>query len=621
MAAIDIPEVLKFIDSTPPFSGLTHTQQKQLLSGVEMTYARQGEKMNLEGNQATLHLIRRGACEIRSAKGGLVDKLADGDCFGISTVLEQNPDGLQVLVLEDSLIYRFQKEGFQQLLQESEEFALFFAHARSSRLRKLSRAHATDLAAPALQLSTAISQIMSRNLISAGVQDTVQQAAAIMTEARVSSILVLQEQRLVGIVTDRDLRSRVLAIGASADLPLSEIMTCSPTSIDAKSLVMHAQTLMSEKNIHHLPVTEGDGVPVGMVTAADLLRHQELSPLLLINQINRQTDITSLREVCQQLNTLIVNLILTDMKTTDLGNVIAAISDSLTRRIIELGMDRYGPAPLPFQFLVFGSQARKDQSLGSDQDNGMMLSRQPNADEAEYFAKLAQFVCDGLAQCGIRSCPGDIMASNPKWRMTQEGWQQAFANWIEASSPSSLLNASIFFDIRCVYGEDDGVQQLLQNMQARVAKSSLFLATLTRAATVTKPPIGFFRNFLLESSGEHKHQLDLKHQGLALINDLARIYGLGCKRYHVGTKERLEQAAREKLMGLDVARNLMDAWDELNELRLQAQRQHWQNTGEPSAYLDPSELSSLERKHLKSTFAIIADGQTAALQRYARGYA
>ncbi|CUB06346.1 DUF294 nucleotidyltransferase-like domain-containing protein [Marinomonas fungiae] len=621
MAAIDIPEVLKFIDSTPPFSGLTHTQQKHLLGGVELTYARQGEKMNLEGSHATLHLIRRGACEIRSAKGGLVDKLADGDCFGIATVLEQNPDGLQVVVLEDSLIYRFQKSGFQQLLQESEEFALFFAHTRSSRLRKLSRAHATDLAAPALQLSTPISQIMSRNLITAAAHDTVQQAAATMTEARVSSILVLQEQRLVGIVTDRDLRSRVLAVGASADLPLSEIMTREPASIDARNLVMHAQTLMSEKNIHHLPVTEGQNIPVGMITAADLLRHQELSPLLLINQINRQTDITSLREVCQQLNTLIVNLILTDMKTTDIGNVIAAISDSLTRRIIELGMDRYGPAPLPFQFLVFGSQARKDQSLGSDQDNGMMFSRQPNAEESQYFAKLSQFVCDGLAQCGIRTCPGDIMASNPKWRMTQEGWQQAFANWIEASSPSALLNASIFFDIRCVYGDDTGVQQLLQNMQARVAKSSLFLATLARAATVSKPPIGFFRSFLLESSGEHKNQLDLKHQGLALINDLARIYGLGCKRYHVGTKERLEQAAREKLMGLDIARNLMDAWDELNELRLQAQRQHWQNTGEPSAYLDPSELSSLERKHLKSTFAIIADGQTAALQRYARGYA
>lgn len=621
MAAIDIPEVLKFIDNTPPFSSLSLAQQKQLLVGVELTYARQGEKLNLEGETATLHLIRRGACEIRSAKGGLVDKLADGDCFGVASVIEQNPDGLQVVVLEDSLIFRFKKAGFQELVQVSEDFALFFAHTRSSRLRKLSRAHATDLATPALQLSTPISQIMTRTLVTAAVSDTVQQAAATMTEARVSSILVLDQSKLVGIVTDRDLRSRVLAVGVSSDQPLENIMTRTPASIDAKSLVMHAQTLMSERNIHHLPVVELDGVPVGMITAADLLRHQELSPLLLINQINRQQDVESLQKVCQQLPTLIVNLILTDMKTTDIGSVIAAISDSLTRRIIELGIEQYGMPPFAFQFLVFGSQARKDQSLGSDQDNGMMLSQEPTKEQAEYFAHLAQFICTGLAQCGIKTCPGNIMASNPQWRLTQAGWDKAFANWIEASSPSSLLNASIFFDIRCVYGDDSGVQKLLENMQARVVKTSLFLATLTRTATATKPPLGFFRKFLLESSGEHKHQLDLKHQGLALINDLARIYGLGCKRYHVATKDRLEQAAREKLMGLDIARNLMDAWDELNELRLQAQRQHWQNTGQPSAYLDPSELSSLERKHLKSTFAIIADGQAAALQRYARGYA
>ena len=621
MAAIDVPEVLKFIDNTPPFSGLDTAQQKRLLTGVELIYVRQGETLHLLDEHATLHLIRRGACEIRSDKGGLVDKLADGDCFGVSSVLAQNPDRLQVVVLEDSLLYRFKKSCFQEIVQEDDEFALFFAHTRSSRLRKLSRAHATDLATPALQLSTPIGQIMSRDLITATSDETVQQAAARMTEHRVSSILIVDQTRLVGIVTDRDLRSRVLAAGVSSAAELSTIMTQTPAAIDEKSLVMHAQTMMSERNIHHLPVIRSDVVPVGMVTAADLLRHQELSPLLLINQINRQGSTEALAKVCQQLPTLIVNLILTDMNTADIGSVIAAISDSLTRRLIELGIALYGESPMAFQFLVFGSQARKDQSLGSDQDNALMLERAPTEEEQAYFARLGHFVCDGLAQCGVRSCPGDIMASNPKWRLTYQEWELAFTRWIDTSSPSALLNVSIFFDIRCVYGDDQPVLDLIAATQRRVAKSSLFLATLTRTATASKPPLGFFRNFLLESSGEHKNQLDLKHQGLALINDLARIYGLGCQHYCVATKDRLEQAAREGLMGNDLARNLMDAWDELNELRLQAQRQHWQQNHPPSGYLDPSALSSLERKHLKATFAIIADGQAAALQRYARGYA
>jgi CBS domain-containing protein len=317
----------------------------------------------------------------------------------------------------------------------------------------------------------------------------------------------------------------------------------------------------------------------------------------------------------------VVNLIATDMPPSDLGKVIAAISDSLTRRLIELAFEQFGRPPMPFQFLVFGSQARQDQSLGSDQDNGLMLSRTPTADEAAYFAQISAFICDGLAQCGIKLCPGDIMATNPKWRLTQEGWKKEFINWVQSSAPSALLQASIFFDIRCVYGAQEPVDAVIHAMQAEVAKNSLFHATLTKSALTSKPPIGFFRNFLLESSGEHKHQMDLKHQGLALINDLARIYGLACKRYKVSTKARLEQAAREKLLSSDVARNLMEAWDELNGLRLEAQRRHFQAHGEASAYVDPSELSPLERKHLKATFAIISEGQSAAQQRFARGYA
>ena len=625
MAAIDVSEVQKFLLSTPPFSNLSSAQVATLLNGMSLSYVRQGQTLTLVGESATLHLIRRGACEIRTPKGSLVDQIADGECFGVSSVLAQNPDGLEIVAMEDSLVYRFAKDAFLSVLGQSEPLTLFFQHTQHHRSRKLSRTQGSDINTPALQLSTPIEQVMARQLIQASPEESVQTAAKRMTEARVSSILIVdandETKRLVGIVTDRDLRSRVLALGMSSELSLSEVMTCKPASLLPDSLVMQAQTMMSEHNIHHLPVVTPDGVPVGMVTAADLLRHQELSPILLINQIHRQATVEQLAQVCKQWPTLIVNLILTDMKPADIGKVLAAVSDNLTRRLIELAIVKLGQPPLPFQFLVFGSQARKDQSLGSDQDNGLMLSRAPTAPESEYFADLSSFVCDGLSACGIRLCPGNIMASNPDWRMTQAQWQQVFANWITSAAPSALLNASIFFDIRCVYGDEKALLALLNGMQKDVAKNSLFLASLTRSALASKPPLGFFRHFLLESSGEHKHQLDLKHQGLALINDIARLYGLACRTYRVGTIKRLEQAIREKLISEDIAHNLMDAWDELNGLRLDAQRRHWQATGKASAYLDPSVLSPLERKHLKTTFATIKDAQEIVLQRFARGYA
>lgn len=624
MAAIDIPEVHKFIEAIPPFSGLSLLERKQVLTGVSMLYVRQGQTLVLKDDAATVHLIRRGACEIRTPKGGLVDQIADGECFGVSSVMAQNPDGLQVVAMEDSLVYRFDKTRFIEMLEKSEAFGLFFEHTQHNRLRKLTRSQSNELASPALQLSTPVAHIMTRQLIQATPEETVQTIAMRMTEARVSSILVVAEGHLQGIVTDRDLRSRILAVGGSSSSLVADVMTASPVTLSPDSLVMQAQTLMSESNIHHLPIVDEEHQAVGMLTAADLLRHQELSPLLLINLIHRQQSVESLARVCKQWPTLIINLIVTDMKAADVGKVLATVSDNLTRRLIELALEKLGPAPMDFQFLVFGSQARRDQSLGSDQDNGLMLEREPSTEERLYFADLSEFVCQGLGLCGIRLCPGNIMASNPEWRRTTDGWQQAFSRWIKSSAPSALLHASIFFDIRCVYdngkSEGEAVKNLIKAMQLEVSKNSVFLATLTRSALVTKPPLGFFRHFLLESSGEHKHQLDLKHQGLALINDLARLYGLSCQTYRAGTLDRIEQAIREKLISVDTARNLMDAWDKLNGLRLEAQSRHFQATGKASAYLDPKDLSPLERKHLKTTFSIISEVQDVAQQRFLRGY-
>ena len=626
MAAIDIPEVHKFIEATPPFSSLSALERKQLLTGVSMLYVRQGQTLVLKEEAATVHLIRRGACEIRTPKGGLVDQIADGECFGVSSVMAQNPDGLQVVAMEDSLVYRFDKERFMETLEKSEAFGVFFEHTQHNRLRKLSRSQSNELASPALQLSTPVAHIMTRQLILARPEETVQTIAMRMTEARVSSILVVEDERLLGIVTDRDLRSRILALGGSSSALVKDTMTLNPVSLLPDALVMQAQTIMSESNIHHLPIVDEECRAVGMLTAADLLRHQELSPLLLINQIHRQHSIEDLARVCKQWPTLIINLIVTDMKPADVGKVLATVSDNLTRRVIELALEKFGPAPMEFQFLVFGSQARCDQSLGSDQDNGLMLERKPTTEESQYFAELSEFICQGLALCGIRLCPGNIMASNPEWRLTRDDWRKAFETWIKSSAPSALLNASIFFDIRAIYGNshDSGgsnaVSALIKSMQLEVSKNSMFLATLTRTALASKPPLGFFRHFVLESSGEHKNQLDLKHQGLALINDLARLYGLSCKTYRAGTLDRIEQAIREKLISVDTARNLIDAWDKLNGLRLEAQSRHWQTTGKASAYLDPKDLSSLERKHLKTTFGIISDVQDVAQQRFLRGY-
>ena len=663
MSAIDVQEVVKFLQNTVPFDVLSEPDLRRLVEALDVIYIRQNQRLSL-GTQAPnvlplndLHIIRRGAFEIQCAKGGLVDKLADGECFGVSSVLDNNPEGLYVVALEDSLVFRLDKESFLALTKNNTDFALFFANTRVKRLSLLSKSlqqeqvkidskvipdiptvasvasnpvindttlreqdkHAQDRANPAMQLSLPLHQIMSRQLVKTTADTSIRLAALQMTGARVSSLLIVEGETLIGIITDRDLRSRVLAKGVSTDLPVANIMTRKPTFLDQSSLCIHAQLLMSERNIHHLPIVDDEQKPVGIITATDVLRNQQTSPLLMVSEINRQKSVDALAQVAQRLPRLIINLVAGDINPADMGEVLASITDNLTRRLIELAISELGKPPMQFNFLVFGSQARKEQSLGSDQDNGIMLERQGDEREMAYFKALAEFVCHGLNECGIPFCPGNIMSSNPECRLTKAQWMKKIAYWVESNSPQAILNASIFFDMRSVYGPEDAMQALTDLLQAKAVKNSIFMATLTKNAIASRPPLGFFRDFVLEHSGEHKNKLDLKHQGLALINDLARLYSFATSKYQVSTLKRLDWIVKEGLLSSDYVSNLQDAWEYLSSLRLEAQQASWQKTGQASAFLDPSSLSPLERKHLKITFKTIVEAQDVAQNKFAKG--
>jgi len=571
-----------------------------------------------EDSVPVLHVIRRGAFEIPSSDDHLVDRIADGECYGISTVIENNPEGFSVVALEDSLVYQISIATFQSLCANNSQFNDFFHQTRENRLRKLSTSK-NEVLAPSMQLNQSIRSLMSDQIVHISKQSIVTEAALVMTEKRVSSIVILEHKRLVGIVTDRDLRSRILAQGLTGETLVADIMTENPVTLDENSLTIHAQLLMSERNIHHLPIVNKHLEPVGVLTATDLLRSQQLSPVLMVSEINRQTSYETLPDILSRLSKLINNLVLSEVKPSDIGEVIAAVADSLARHIIKLFVAAEGEPPMPFNLLAFGSQARFDQSLGSDQDNALMLARAPNEDELQYFLRLGKRLSDVLNDCGFDYCPGNIMASNPEWIMTQQQWQQKFQKWIDIPAPKALLNASIFFDIRNIYGEEPPVKQLQKDMLERAKKNKIFIATLTMGALRRRAPLGFFRNFVLDRSGSNTDQLDLKHHGLALINDLARIYALASGSSETATIQRLRASHRLGVLPKEHAKNLEDGWEFLSELRLQAQQSSWQDSGHAKAFMDPSTLSDLERRHLKSTFRVITHAQESAQSAFARG--
>ncbi|WP_086933469.1 DUF294 nucleotidyltransferase-like domain-containing protein [Agarilytica rhodophyticola] len=680
MSTVDIQEVVKFLRSTTPFAQLEYEDVQHLVSTLDVIYIPKEGCVKFGNNEQQasifdgLYIIRRGAFEVSDSGGALVDKIADGECFGILSVLpsdaEPASEAFEATALEDSLLFRLPKKDFQVLAHKSRIFADFFADTGAKRLDKLflNRQNVTvtdtsDIEAkkntrnPSLtdkpmaydsmadqsvssqswdvkdsgqQLSLPVTHIMSSNLIMVSPDCSIQDAAATMTRTRVSSILVVENNNLVGIVTDRDLRSRVLAAGLSPSKPVKAVMTKQPIVLHSSALSMTAQLLMSENNIHHLPIVDKsinkdvdnsthNMTPIGIVTVTDVLRHQQLSPLLMVSEINRQPSIEGLVNVCSRLPKLIKNLTQVNINPVDMGEILASITDNLTRRLIALAIDTFGSPPMRFNFLVFGSQARKDQSLGSDQDNGLMLEREPLHNEVKYFNDLARFICDALDKCGIPLCPGNIMATNPQCCLTQTQWQQKFIQWMDSASPKSLLKASIFFDVRNIHGPSHSVDSLTELIQVYAKKNSIFLATLTRNSTQLRPPLGFFRDFVLEHTGEHKNTLDLKHQALSLINDLARIYSFSTSSYQSNTCKRLQQVGDEKLLSQDYVKSLQDAWLYLSELRLYAQQYNWQKNNSRGAFLDPSCLSPLNRKYLKAAFKTILDVQNAAQHRFAKG--
>jgi CBS domain-containing protein len=430
---------------------------------------------------------------------------------------------------------------------------------------------------------------------------------------------VLQDQQLVGILTDRDLRNRVLAEGLDGLACVDKVMTKQPQTVASNALVFEAMLLMSEHNIHHLPVVDNQQAK-GMVTSTDILRSQSSQPLLLIGEIDRQSSIERLIHVSKQIPVLLQNLISADARAEEIGRVLTSVTDALTRRLIVLNQQLLGKAPMAFCWLAFGSQGRQDQVACSDQDNGLLLAHEPDEFAAAYFDKLTHAVCKGLDQCGYIYCPGDIMAQNPQWRLSLQQWQQKFKKWVMSPEPKALMHASIFFDMRAVYGPQTLFDELQDSVMSHTKDNDIFLAGMAGNSLQQTPPLGFFRKFVLERDGSEVKGMDLKHKGSALINDIARVYALSAGIKEVNTAKRIRALMDANIINRKDALNLADAHEFIAHMRLANQGYQATNNLVVSNYLKPQDLSSLLRHQLRDAFKVVHDAQSGLKLKFTRSF-
>lgn len=607
---VELAEIRDFLAQYEPYNSLPAAVLDALPRQLTARYYRRGTTLVAVGQENHyMYILRSGAVDIFDALGALADKAGPGDSFGMSSVMADAPSRYTLYASEDSLCLLMEAQVFHHLMRTQPTFSKFFVKQQAGRMRAaIQTVHVSDEGSAIMR--TRVREIIRKTPITTTPDTTIRDAAVLMTEQNVSALLVMQGSRLAGIVTDRDLRSKVVAPGLSGSEPVSSIMTSRPVTIDADKLAFEVLVEMTQRKFHHLPVTE-EGRLVGMITAGDLMRLEQANPAYLVSNIVNQTTMEGLKATAARIGTVVEHLVTEDATADDIARVVTAIADALTRKVINFVEAEMGQPPVHYCWVALGSQGRLETGLQSDQDNAIILDDAVRPEDRPYFEELAAKVVQGLAECGYHLCPGDMMASNPKWNQPLKVWGTYFSGWINEPEPEALLNAQTFFDMRPVYGDN----LLFTRLQAAILnwtpKSTRFKAYLAKQAQRFQPPIGFFRDFVLEQEGEHRNTLDVKAGGITAIVQMARLFALSNGIREVNTLARLRSAASLGMLSEENATDLADSFEFINYLRIRHQVRQVRAGQAPDNHIAPAELSSFEKRHLREAFQIIRKMQSA----------
>lgn len=598
-------EVREFLHKTLPLEALDETELNQLIETVDVGYRKRGYILTLKSE--FIYLIRKGAVQIEDDNEKLYTLLGEKDWFGYDAQLSI----FQHSCHEDTLYYRLNKKAFfDQLGDHPEVNNYFFSRQGMGRENLASDSSSHLLNQSVLEMTRANQPYLVES------STPIKKVAELMGDKQVTSVMVMKKNRLCGIVTDRAFCTKVVADGMDSKAPIEKIMSPNPITIGHYKSGVEAMLLMASKRIRHLPIVNKDKV-VGVITAADLLRKQSHNVVFLINEIQCSTSVEQLIKISAQLPMLLLRDVEASMDEHDIAYSISSIGRAINQQLLKMAEALLGEPPIQYAWVVAGSLARSEQILHSDQDNLLILSDDYKAKEHDqYFKELSQFVSDGLNACGYVYCPGDVMATNPKWRQPLSVWKNYFDDWIKSPNTKALMHASIFFDMKCIYGDSAMFESLMSKVLKKAAKNSIFLSHMASNAQHYQPPLGFFRHFILEEHGPHEKALNMKKRGVVPVIDCARVYALSNQIPAVNTIDRLRLLADMGGLSESGAQNFLDAYKFINELRIRHQAQQIKREQKPDNYILPSEISSLDKKHLKDAFDVILKMQNAMGSQY-----
>ncbi|KAA3619516.1 MAG: CBS domain-containing protein [Calditrichaeota bacterium] len=611
-----------------PFSFLTSEQLNELTSHISVKREPADKLLFTQGKSEikNLYIIETGALEVfyeNENDKKLHDVLGEGDTFGGISILCNNSYAIRtVRTIERTTFLLVPKEKFIKIANANVSFSDFFAQAFGKRMSNKSYWAAISKLADENQSNSLsiynqqVELICDKNYAKCYVHESIQGAAEKLNERKDSSIFVCDTNNsVIGIVTDRDFREKVVATALDVKHPATRIMSSPLYTIPQDALIFEAILLMIEKNVKHLAVIDDAGHVIGVTNNERLLLSQGHSPVSLIREVRQATSVKEISTCQKRLPFIVKGLLNDNARTQNINRLITSVSDNILEKLLELALKDMPPPPVHFAFVILGSEGRKEQTLKTDQDNAIIFEDVPEKQlrsVQNYFLKLAEKVCGGLDECGYQYCNGDIMAQNPKWCQPLGTWKKYFRNWILTPEPRAVMHSTIFFDIRSTAGNLNLTNHLKNYLQdlLKEQEAGLFFYHLAQNCLKMRPPIGFFRNIVVESKGDHRHSFDLK-KAMTPIVDFSRIYALENAVEETNTIERLEKLCDLAVISQVQFEEISQAYNYLMHTRLSRHTAAIIHEGtKADNYVNPKKLNKIEEKILKEIFALTADLQT-----------
>ena len=626
-----LEDVIAFLKKVPPFQFLEEADLHAVARNLSMEfYPKDTVILEQDGPPSdALRIIKKGGVKVSmvSEDGGevVIDYRGEGDTFGFLSIVGQDRVRSNITAVDDTLCYLLGKEMLLKLLDSNLSFTEYFLKSHITKYIDRTYREMQDKSmfyggSDRLLFTTRVEDMAIKEVVSAQEETTIREAAQIMSENRISSLIIMNRNNLpAGIVTDRDLREKVVAKGRDVQESVKDIMTTSLIRVDARDYCFEAVLKMLKYNIHHVLVIK-DGRLTGVITNHDLMMLQGTSPLSLTKDIESQQTIEGLIPVSKKINGIVGLLLKEGAKASNITKVITEINDRLVRKIMEFAERKFGRPPVPYCWIVFGSEGRKEQTFKTDQDNAIIYDDPTTDAEAEaakkYFLAFAEFVRNDLIRCGFPICPANYMASNPAWCQPLKVWKKYFSSWVNTPTADAVLNSVAFFDFRPMCGDSHLADELRDHLIEILKDEKVFLGYLANMAIRNSPPIGFFKSFVVEKSGEHKDELNLKVKGIAPIVDIIRLFALEKGIRETSTLERIETLRDKHTIVTEYGDDFEQAFEFITLLRIHHQYSQISSGQTPDNFINPNRLSNLEKRSIKEAFHLVSKVQDLIIERY-----